>query len=73
MCALDLYISYTMLHYVTGEKMGVVRIDDKLKNEILEYISKEENKYNYPNISTFINTAIFEKLKKVNGGKNGKK
>ncbi|MEW5897315.1 MAG: hypothetical protein AB1668_06475 [Nanoarchaeota archaeon] len=53
--------------------MGVVRIDDKLKNEILEYISKEENQYHYPNISTFINTAIFEKLKKVNGGKNGKK
>lgn len=53
--------------------MGVVRIDDKLKDEILEYISKEENKYNYPNISTFINTAIFEKLKKVNCDKNGKK
>ena len=53
--------------------MGVVRIDDELKKEILEYISKEENKYNYPNISTFINTVIFEKLKKVNGDKNGKK
>ena len=52
--------------------MGVVRIDDKLKKEILDFISKEENKYNYPNISTFVNGAIFEKLKKVNGGGDAK-
>ena len=52
--------------------MGVVRIDDKLKKEVLEYISKEDNKYSYPNISTFINSAIFEKLKKSNGVKNEK-
>lgn len=62
-----------MLLTVTGEKMGVVRIDDKLKTEVLEYISKEENKYSCPNISTFINSAIFEKLKCINGDKNGRK
>ena len=49
--------------------MGVVRIDDKLKKEVLDYISKEGNKYNYPSISTFVNIAIFEKLKKSNGVK----
>ena len=52
--------------------MGVVRIDDKLKKEVLDYISNEDNKYSYPNISTFVNSAIFEKLKKNNGVKNEK-
>jgi len=52
--------------------MGVARIDDKLKKEVLDYISKEDNKYNYPNISTFVNSAIFEKLKKSNGVKDEK-
>lgn len=52
--------------------MGVVRLDDKLKKEVLDYISQEDNKYNYPNISTFVNSAIFEKLKKNNGVKNEK-
>lgn len=52
--------------------MGVVRIDHKLKKEVMEYISKEDNKYSYPNISTFVNTAIFEKLKKSNGANNEK-
>lgn len=47
--------------------MGVVRINDNLKKEILNFINKEENKYQFPNVSTFINTAIHEKLKKVNG------
>lgn len=50
--------------------MGVVRIDDRLKKEVLSYISKEENQYTYPNISTFVNTAIFEKLRRTNGGKD---
>ena len=52
--------------------MGVVRIDDKLKKEVFDYISKDDNKYNYPNISTFVNSAIFEKLKKSNGVKDEK-
>ncbi|MBD3354426.1 hypothetical protein GF361_00395 [Candidatus Woesearchaeota archaeon] len=52
--------------------MGVVRIDDKLKKEVLEYISKEDNQYSYPNLSTFVNTAIFEKLKKSNGVRHEK-
>lgn len=52
--------------------MGVVRIDDKLKKEVLDFISKEDNKYNYPNISTFVNSAIFEKLKQSNGVKDEK-
>jgi hypothetical protein len=47
--------------------MGVVRIDYKLKKEVLDFISKEDNKYNHPNISTFVNSAIFEKLKRANG------
>ncbi|MCK5233289.1 MAG: hypothetical protein KAJ91_00575 [Candidatus Aenigmarchaeota archaeon] len=52
--------------------MGVVRINDKLKKDVLDYISEEDHKYTYPNISTFVNSAIFEKLKKSNGVKNEK-
>ncbi len=53
--------------------MGVVRIDDKLKKQILDFINDDDNKYQYPTISTFINSAIHEKLKRVNGDKNAKK
>lgn len=52
--------------------MGVVRIDDRLKKEVLDFISKENNRYNYPNISTFVNSAIFEKLKQSNEVKHEK-
>jgi hypothetical protein len=43
--------------------MGVVRINDEIQNKIKKFIKKEDNKYKYPSISSFINNAILEKLK----------
>ena len=53
--------------------MGVVRIDDNLKKQIQDYINIGENKYQYPTISAFINNAIYEKLKRLNGDNNEKR
>lgn len=44
--------------------MGVVRIDDKLLKELKDILRKEENKYRYGSIASFINSIIYEKLKK---------
>jgi len=46
--------------------MGVVRIDDELLKKVKEWIKKNGNKYNYPNISTFVNSAVYEKLEHLN-------
>jgi len=43
--------------------MGVIRIDDKLQKEIEGWIKENGNKYQYPSISSFVNSAIYEKLK----------
>ncbi len=42
--------------------MAVVRIDDELLKRIKEYIQHNDNKYQYPSISSFINNVIYEKL-----------
>ena len=47
--------------------MGIVRIDDKLQKEIQEWIKKNGNKYQHPSITSFINSAIYEKIQKDNG------
>ena len=44
--------------------MGVVRLDDRLLKEIRELLKKEENKYKYGSISSFINYVIFQELNK---------
>jgi hypothetical protein len=44
--------------------MGVVRIDDKLLVNVKELLAKDENKYKYGSISSYINLLIYEKLKK---------
>lgn len=49
--------------------MGVVRIDDKLQKEIQEWIKKNGNKYQHPTITSFINSAIYEKIQRGNGKK----
>jgi metal-responsive CopG/Arc/MetJ family transcriptional regulator len=46
--------------------MGVVRIDDKLLQEINEFLDENGNKYKYPSISAFINNAVYEKLHDYN-------
>ena len=56
--------------------MGVVRIDDKLQEEIQYWIKKNGNKYKHSSITSFINSAIYEKIQRENGKKvenNGSK
>ena len=56
--------------------MGVVRIDDRLQKEILDWIKKKGNKYKHSSITSFINSAIYEKIQRENGKKvksNGSK
>ena len=43
--------------------MGVVRIDDILLQKIQKWLEENGNKYKHPNISAFVNNAIYEKLK----------
>jgi len=52
--------------------MATVRIDDKLLEEIKEWINKNGNKYECPTVTAFINGAIYKKLKELNnkGAKN---
>ncbi len=49
--------------------MATVRIDDKLLEEIKEWINKNGNKYESPTVTSFINNAIYNKLKDVNNKK----
>ena len=51
--------------------MGVVRIDDKLQKEILYWIKKDGNKYKHSSITSFINSAIYEKIQRESGKKEG--
>lgn len=56
--------------------MGVVRIDDKLQGKIQDWIKKNGNKYKHSSITSFINSAIYEKIVRENGKKednNGSK
>ena len=51
--------------------MGVVRIDDKLIKAVQEWLDENGNKYKHPTLSSFVNNAVYEKLKglKKDGGK----
>lgn len=49
--------------------MAVVRIDDKLLKEIKSLLEREENHYQYPSVSAFINNTIYEKLIEINNKK----
>ncbi|MBI5003246.1 hypothetical protein HZC31_07720 [Candidatus Woesearchaeota archaeon] len=46
--------------------MATVRIDDDLLKEIKGWIKKNGNKYETPTVTSFINNAIYRKLKEVN-------
>lgn len=46
--------------------MATVRVDDKLLEEIKEWIKKNGNKFECPTVTAFINNAIYKKLKEVN-------
>lgn len=47
--------------------MGVVRIDDKLLDQIKKLLAKEENKYKYSSISSYINSVIYGRFKEGGG------
>lgn len=49
--------------------MAVVRIDDALLKKIKELLKKDENRYRYSSLASFINSVIHEKLKNAGGGK----
>ena len=52
--------------------MAVVRVDDKILKEIKKLLQQEENKYQHPSVSAFINYALYEKITKLNGKKRRK-
>lgn len=58
---------------VTGERMSVVRIDDKLMKEVQKWLDENGNKYKHPTVSAFVNNAVYEKLSRLRAGKNGNK
>ena len=45
--------------------MGVIRIDNKLHQKLQDWIDKNGNKYKFPSLTSFVNNAIYEKLKKL--------
>ena len=53
--------------------MATVRIDDKLLEEIKDWIKKNGNKYECPTFTAFINSAIYRKLKEINNKKGDKR
>lgn len=56
-----------MLQYVTNDcecKMGVVRIDDELDNEIEKILRRPENKYKYPSKTNLLNVIVHEYLRR---------
>ena len=48
-----------------GNSKATVRIDGKLLKEIQKWIKENRNKYQYPSITSFVNSAIYEKLKRL--------
>lgn len=58
-----------MLLKITSDIMAVVRLDDKLYEEILEWLKENGNKYKIPSITAFVNNAVYEKMKSL-GVKN---
>jgi hypothetical protein len=43
--------------------MGVVRIDDELLKKLKEMLKREENRYKYSSLASFVNSIVHDKLK----------
>ncbi len=52
--------------------MGVVKIDDKLLKEVQDWLEKNGNRYKHPTMAAFVNSAVYERLKKIKGVKDDK-
>ncbi|MBI2507848.1 hypothetical protein HYV89_02740 [Candidatus Woesearchaeota archaeon] len=44
---------------------STVRIDKKLLSEIKNWLKDNGNKYKHSSVSAFVNSAIYEKLKRL--------
>ena len=53
--------------------MAVVRVDDKILREIKRLLESDENRYQHPSVSAFINYALYEKITRINGKKRRSK
>ena len=51
-------------------KDASVKLDNELKKEIEEFISKGKNRIEFPSVKNFVDKAVLKLLKEV---KNGKK
>ena len=49
--------------------MATVRINDKLLEEIQDWLDKNGNKYKHPSVSAFVNNAIYDKLNQLKNKK----
>ena len=47
-----------------------VKIDAELKKRIEEFISKGENRFNYPSVKNFVDKAVLKILKELEKEKN---
>lgn len=45
--------------------MTVVKIDSELKKRILSFISKDENRFDYPTLKNFVDKAVLRLLKEI--------
>jgi hypothetical protein len=53
---------------------SVVKLDSELKKRIENYISKDDNRFNYPSVKNFVDVAILNMLKELkSNGKSSKK
>jgi len=43
---------------------STVRIDKKLLKEIQKWLDENGNKYKHPSVAAFVNSSIYEKLRK---------
>ena len=44
---------------------STVRVDKKLLSEIQKWLKNNGNKYKHSSVSAFVNSAIYEKLKRL--------
>jgi len=42
-----------------------VKIDRELKKRIEDYISKKDNRFDYPSVKNFIDKAVLKRLKEL--------
>ena len=45
--------------------MSVVKLDLELKKRIISFISKDENRFEYPTLKNFVDKAVLKMLKEI--------